>query len=108
MTSVTAPPRDPELRLAELMREVRDVIRHLEAPEIREPLQGAVARCNASIEDCLETERERRDRERDASVVTAKDELKRLAGLLAKVEPPDAVIVMRQIRVVLGRFDSRV
>jgi hypothetical protein len=104
---MTAPPHDLEPGLADVMREVRDVIRNLEAhgaPGVRGPLQGAVARCNASLEHCLETERERRDRE--ASVNTAKEELKRLAVLLAKVEPADAVIVMRQMRRVLARFDT--
>lgn len=86
-----------------MMRDVRDVIRHLEGAGVDE-LQGAVARCNASIESCLETERERRDR--DVSLGTAKDELKRLASLLTKVDLADVVMVMRQIRVVLGRFDS--
>jgi hypothetical protein len=107
--STTAPPREPEPRLADLMRDVREVIRHLDdpgAPGTHEPLRGVVARCNASLEDCLDTEREHRDR--DSSAGAAKDELKRLAGLLAKVESADAAMVMRQIRRVLGRFDVRV
>ena len=86
------------------MRDVRDVIRQLDAPGVHEPLQGAVARCNASLEHCLETQRELRDR--DASVGTAKDELKRLAGLLVEVDPADAAMIMRQIRRILGRFDT--
>jgi hypothetical protein len=88
--------------MAELLREVRDVIRHLDAPG--EPLRGAVARCNASLEHCLEDRRALRDIE--ATAATAKDELKRLAGLLARVDPADAGMVMRQIRRVLGRFDA--
>jgi hypothetical protein len=85
------------------MRDVRDVIRHLEAAG--EPLHGAVARCNASIEHCLESER---DRDRDATLASATDELKRLSGLLTKVDPAELPMVLRQIRRVLGRFDARV
>jgi hypothetical protein len=87
------------------MREVRDVIRLLETSGPHEPLRGVVARCNASLEDCLASERERR--EHDAGAGSARDDLKRLARLLAEVEPADAPMVMRQIRRVLGRFDTR-
>jgi hypothetical protein len=101
-TSVTD--RDPEPRLAELVRDVRDVVRHLEAPAAREPLYGAVARCNASLEHCLEIQRN--DRDREASLSAAREELKRLSRLLTIVDPADVTMVMRQIRRVLGRFDS--
>lgn len=101
-TSVTD--RDHEPRLAELVRDVRDVVRHLESAAAREPLHGAVARCNANLEQSLETQRDARDR--DASLVEAREELKRLARLLTVVDPADVTMVMRQIRRVLGRFDS--
>jgi hypothetical protein len=104
-TSMAVSPRDPDSSLTALVRDVRDVIRHLEAPGPHEPLRGVVAKCNASLENCLESERERR--EGDASAGSARDELKRLVALLAKVEPADAAMVMRQIRRVLGRFDAR-
>ena len=102
-SSSAAESRDPELALAELMRDVRDVIRHLEAAG--EPMHGAVARCNAAIEHCLES---RRDRDRDVTPAGAKDELKRLSALLTKVDPAEVPMVMRQIRRVLGRFDESV
>jgi hypothetical protein len=105
-TSMTGPARDPEPGIAELIRDVREVIRLLEGPAAHEPLRGVVEKCNASLEHCLESGREKR--ERDASAGTARDDLKRLAGLLGRVEPADTVMVLRQIRRVLGRFDVRV
>jgi hypothetical protein len=102
---MAAPSHDPESDLAELMRDVRDVIRFLEGPGSHEPLRGLVAKCNASLEHCLESERARR--ERDACVASSRDDLRRLMGLLAEVEPADAAMVMRQIRRVLARFDTR-
>lgn len=84
---------------------MRDVIRFLEGPGAQEPLGGLVAKCNATLEHCLESERARRDR--DACMASSRDELKRLTGLLAEIEPADAVMVMRQIRRVLARFDVR-
>jgi hypothetical protein len=86
-------------RLADL---VEDVVTHLETTA-DQPLPGAVAECNAALEMCLEARREAPGR---GSTVAARDELRRLARLLKVVEQPDSVLVLRQIRRVLGRFDS--
>jgi hypothetical protein len=86
-------------RLADL---VEGVVTHLERTA-DQPLPGAVAECNAVLESCLEA---RRDAPGRGSTVTARDELRRLARLLKVVEQPDSVLVLRQIRRVLGRFDA--
>jgi hypothetical protein len=86
-------------RLADL---VDSVVTHLETTA-DQPLPGAVAECNAALETCLEARREVPSR---GSTVAARDELRRLARLLKIVEPPDSVLVLRQIRRILGRFDS--
>jgi len=86
-------------RLADL---VEDVVTHLETTA-DQPAPGAVAECNAALEVCLEARREAPGR---GSVGAARDELRRLARLLKVVEQQDSVLVLRQIRRVLGRFDS--
>ncbi len=102
-TSSTNGLRGPEHRaIGRLADLVGEVVTQLEGSEADKPLYGAVAECNAALEVCLEAQRESRVRE---SVVTARDELTRLARLLTMVDSADAVIVMRQIRRVLGRFD---
>jgi len=100
-TSLTGAPRGPEQRVAAL---VGDVVAQLETPSVGEPLHQMVAECNAILERCLEAHREVRDREDLA--MSAKDELKRLARLLTVVDRADTFVIMRQIRRVLGRFDT--
>jgi hypothetical protein len=95
--------RDPEPRaLGRLADLVEVVVSHLETTS-DQPAPGAVAECNAALEVCLEA---RRDAPGRGSVRAARDELRRLARLLKVVEHPDSVLVLRQIRRVLGRFDS--
>ena len=90
--------RDPEPRaLGRLADLVEDVVTYLETTADH-PTPGAVAECNAALEVCLEARREVPGR---GSVLAARDELRRLARLLK-----DSVLVLRQIRRVLGRFDS--
>ncbi len=102
-SSATTNLRDPEPRaLGRLADLVETVVTHLETTA-DQPLPGAVAECNAALEICLEARREGPNR---GSTVAARDELRRLARLLKVVEHPDAVLVLRQIRRVLGRFDS--
>jgi hypothetical protein len=81
------------------------VVARLETPVVDEPIGGIVAECNAALEVCLELQRDVGDR--DDLVATARDDLKRLARLLLVVERADVPFVMRQIRRVLGRFDTR-
>jgi len=88
-------------RLASL---VGNVVTNLETPSVHEPLSKVVAECNAALEVCLEAQRDFGDR--DEATMTASDELKRLARLLMVVDRTDVVIIMRQIRRVLGRFDT--
>jgi ribosomal protein L29 len=83
---------------------VNELVAHLELPA-DELLYDAVARCNAALESCLEAQREREAREREDPIAALRDELTRLAQLLA-ADRSDAVLVMRQIRRVLGRFDA--
>jgi hypothetical protein len=88
-------------RLATLVGNVASLLE--DAPQAA-PLQRMVAECNAALEGCLEAQRDGRDREdREA---TARDDLARLARLLAVADRDDVVFVMRQIRRVLGRFDA--
>jgi hypothetical protein len=86
-------------RLAGLIDEV---ITGLERPTVGEPFHAVVARCNVALETCLEAERER-----ELPVTTAHDELQRLRLQLTAGEVPDLMQVMRQIRCVLGRLDTR-
>lgn len=88
-------------RLAGLIGEV---ITGLERPTTGEPFHAVVARCNSALETCLEAERER---ERELPVTTAHDELQRLLRQLQSGDACDVMQVMRQIRCVLGRLDTR-
>ena len=102
-TATVSAHQDPEPRvLGQLADLVEGVVTHLET-NADQPLPGAVAECNAVLETCLEARREAPGR---GSTAAARDELRRLARLLKVVEPPDSVLVLRQIRRVLGRFDS--
>jgi hypothetical protein len=97
--------RGPENRaIGRLASLVGNVVTNLEEPSMHEPLSKVVAECNAALEGCLEAQRDFGDR--DDAVMTASDELKRLARLLMVVDRTDVVIIMRQIRRVLGRFDA--
>ena len=97
--------RGPENRaIGRLASLVGNVVNNLENPSIHEPLSKVVGECIAALEACLEAQRDFFDR--DDAVITASDELKRLARLLMVVDRSDVVIIMRQIRRVLGRFDS--
>jgi hypothetical protein len=88
-------------RLASL---VGDVVARLETSAADKPLGEIVAECNAQLEVCLELHRDVGDR--DDLVSTARDDLKRLGRLLMVVDRADVAFVMRQIRRVLGRFDT--
>ncbi len=97
--------RGPENRaIGRLASLVGNVVSNLETPSVHEPLSKVVAECNAALEGCLEAQRDLGDR--DEVMMTASDELKRLARLLMVVDRTDVVIIMRQIRRVLGRFDT--
>jgi hypothetical protein len=100
-TSLPTADGDPSRGFAHLATLVDDVVLRLESSAVKAPLCDVVAECNAALELCLDAQRATRVRE---SSVTAHDELKRLARLLTVVEVPDAAIVMRQIRRVLGRL----
>jgi hypothetical protein len=102
--SLSATVRGPEHRaIGRLISLVGDVVARLETPA-GEPLGGLVGECNAALEVCLELQRDVGDR--DELVTTARDDLKRLARLLTVVDRADVPFVMRQIRRVLGRFDT--
>jgi hypothetical protein len=104
-SSLTATLRGPEHRaIGRLASLVGDVVACLEAPAADLALEGTVAECNAALEVCLELQRDLSDR--DDLVSTARDDLKRLARLLTVVDRADVPFVMRQIRRVLGRFDT--
>lgn len=96
-------PGGPDRTIGRLATLVTQVVECLDA-SADEVLYAAVARCNAALEAYLEAQREREAREDPAAVT--RDELVRLAQLLTAVDRADAALVMRQIRRVLGRFDS--
>jgi hypothetical protein len=97
--------RGPENRtIGRLASLVGNVVANLEAPAAHEPLRKVVSECNAALEAALDAHRDSCDR--DESPTSASDELKRLSRLLMVVDRADVVIVMRQIRRVLGRFDA--
>jgi hypothetical protein len=93
-------------RLAALVGDVVARLETVDAPDAPgdERLGGLVAECNAALEVCLELQRDIGDR--DDLMATARDDLKRLARLLTVVDFADVPFVMRQIRRVLGRFDT--
>jgi len=84
---------------------IEDVVARLETPDWPEPPGGLIPECNAALEACLELLRDGGDL--DDRVRAAKDDLKRLGRLLKLVDDADVAFVMRQIRRVLGRFDTR-
>lgn len=104
-SSLTGTLRGPEHRaIGRLALLVGDVVTRLENPAADEPLGGIVAECNSALEVCLELQRDPGDR--DDLMTMARDDLKRLARLLTVVDRADVPFVMRQIRRVLGRFDT--
>jgi hypothetical protein len=103
-TPMTVSLRGPDRSIGRVASLVGNVVANLETPSFHEPLSRAVAECNAALEGCLEAQRDYGDH--DAAVITAADELKRLVRLLTVVDHTDAIIIMRQIRRVLGRFDT--
>jgi hypothetical protein len=88
-------------RLAAL---VGDVVNRLESP-VDDGLRGSIAECNTALELFLEMQRDACDR--DELAASAGDDLRRLARLLSLVERADVPLVLRQIRRVLGRLDTR-
>lgn len=83
---------------------IGDVVSGLEASSERAPLQPAIVRCNAALEAWLEAQR---PDEREAPAASAAAELKQLARQLAITEGAARIQVVRRIRCVLGRLDSR-
>jgi hypothetical protein len=103
--SLTGTLRGPEHRaIGRLAALIGDVVARLETRDMEESFGGVVGECNAALEVCLELQRDVGDR--DDLMTTARDDLKRLARLLTVVDRADAPFVMRQIRRVLGRFDT--
>jgi hypothetical protein len=86
-------------RLVELIGEV---IAGLDQPTTGEPYHAVVARCAGALEACLEDERER-----EPPVITAQAELERLCRQLTDADGAELTQIMRQIRCVLGRLDTR-
>jgi hypothetical protein len=65
----------------------------------------SIAECNTALELFLEMQRDACDR--DEFGTTVADDLRRLSRLLNVVERADVPLVVRQIRRVLGRLDTR-
>lgn len=102
---MTVSMRGPENRtIGRLASLVGNVVSNLEGLAPHEPLEKVVAECNTALEAALDAQRDFCDR--DESTLTTSDELKRLSRLLMVVDRADVVIIMRQIRRVLGRFDA--
>jgi hypothetical protein len=96
--SHTADPGDAR-RLTSLADLVDEVAAALDRPG-DEPLRTAMARCTTELESYLEAARAREPRPG-----SARDELRGLAGQL-RSDRPDATLVVRRIRRVLGRIDA--
>jgi hypothetical protein len=97
--SPTSDPADAR-RLTSLADLVDEVAAALDQPG-DEPLREAMARCTSELEAYLEVQRAREPR-----VGGAQDELRGLAGQL-RSDRPDATLVVRRIRRVLGRVDAQ-
>ncbi|HEX8115056.1 MAG TPA: hypothetical protein VF516_45320 [Kofleriaceae bacterium] len=93
------PDPDDARRLTSLADLVDEVVACLDQPD-GEPLRAAMARCNTELESYLEAQRAREPR-----FGGAQDELRGLARQL-RSDRPDATLVVRQIRRVLGRVDA--
>ena len=87
-------------RLTGLADLVDEIVACLDQPD-GEPLRAAVVRCNTELEAYLEDQRAR-----DQRAAGAQDELRGLARQL-RSDWPDATVVVRRIRRVLGRIDAR-
>ena len=88
--------------VARLVALIGEVVVGLDQPTTGEPFHAVVARCNAALEACLEDERER-----EPPVITAQAELERLCRQLTADDGAELTQIMRQIRCVLGRLDTR-
>lgn len=88
--------------VARLVELIGQVIVGLDQPTTGEPFHAVVARCAAALEACLEDERER-----EPPVITAQAELERLCRQLTADDGAELTQIMRQIRCVLGRLDTR-
>lgn len=97
--SPTSDPADAR-RLTGLADLVDAVAAALDEPA-DEPLREALARCTIELEAYLEVQRAREPR-----TSGAQDELRGLASQL-RSDRPDAMLVMRRIRRVLGRVDAQ-
>src|SRR5579859_5818467 len=96
------PESRPDARpVAQLAALVGDVIASLAAPPAGDSLRASLSRCNAELELCLEAHRA------PAASPPARDELERLLGQLAGAEGTELTSVLRQLRRVLGRLDTR-
>jgi hypothetical protein len=94
------PPPPPPAALVGLAALIDGVVCCLDGASA-EPLDAAIARCNAALESGLEAARVR-----TGAPATVQDELRELALLLV-ADVADATVVMRRIRRVLGRLDAR-
>lgn len=84
---------------------VEDVAASLEAQPADEPLCAVVSRCNAALEDFLDSQRDADARDGD-DPLASRDELRRLVRLLHDVDRAEQPLVARAIRRVLGRLDG--
>lgn len=97
--SPTSDPADAR-RLTGLADLVDEVAAALDGPG-DEPLREVMARCTNELETYLEVQRAREPR-----AGGARDELRALADQL-RSDRPDAMLVVRRIRRVLGRVDDQ-
>lgn len=95
------PERADSRAVASLLEEV---VACLETSPSGRPLHAALARCNAAIESCLSAQRDSREHDDPEAAL---HELRQLSRLLAAADRSETAAVMRRIRRVLGRVDSR-
>jgi hypothetical protein len=88
-------------RIANLLGALADL---LDAKGSASSLTRIIAACDAAIVESLEAAR---DRKEEPAQPTS-HELTVLARMLQRAEPDDAVVLLRQIRRLLGRVDMRV
>jgi len=89
---------------SDLVAQLRDLVALLDRTPRLDALSPLVHDCNAALEESLGAARDR-DGDHDPRSPTSR-ELAWLTEMMLVAEPQDLVVIMRQIRRLLGRIDT--